>query len=46
MEDVADTVNVLIQEGKVRNFGLSEAGAQSIRKAHAVQQVTAIQTEF
>ena len=46
MEDVAGTVKDLIQEGKVRNFGLSEAGVEAIRKAHAVQQVTAIQTEF
>ena len=46
MEDVAGTVKDLIAEGKVRNFGLSEAGVESIRKAHAVQQVTAIQTEL
>jgi aryl-alcohol dehydrogenase-like predicted oxidoreductase len=46
MEDVAGTVKDLIKEGKVKNFGLSEAGAQSIRKAHAVQPVTALQTEF
>jgi len=46
MEDVAGTVKDLIQEGKVRNFGLSEAGVQSIRKAHAVQPLTAIQTEL
>ena len=46
MEDVAGTVKDLIKEGKVRNFGLSEAGAANIRKAHAVQHVTAIQTEL
>jgi aryl-alcohol dehydrogenase-like predicted oxidoreductase len=46
MEDVAGTVKDLIREGKVKNFGLSEAGVENIRKAHAVQQVTAIQTEL
>ena len=46
MEDVAGTVKDLIQEGKVKNFGLSEGGVESIRKAHAVQPVTAIQTEL
>ena len=46
MEDVAGTVKDLIKEGKVKHFGLSEAGVQSIRKAHAVQPLTAIQTEF
>jgi aryl-alcohol dehydrogenase-like predicted oxidoreductase len=46
MEDVAGTVKDLIQEGKVRHFGLSEAGADSIRKAHAVQPVTALQSEY
>ncbi|MBU6343276.1 MAG: aldo/keto reductase, partial [Bacteroidetes bacterium] len=46
MEDVAGTVKDLIQEGKVRNFGLSEAGVEAIRQAHAVQPLTAIQTEF
>lgn len=46
MEDVAGTVKELIKEGKVRNFGLSEAGVESIRKAHAVQPVTALQSEF
>lgn len=46
MEDVAGTVKDLIGEGKVRHFGLSEAGAQSIRKAHAVQPVTALQSEY
>jgi aryl-alcohol dehydrogenase-like predicted oxidoreductase len=46
MEDVAGAVKDLIAEGKVRFFGLSEAGPASIRKAHAVQPVTALQTEF
>jgi aryl-alcohol dehydrogenase-like predicted oxidoreductase len=46
MEDVAGTVKDLIHEGKVKNFGLSEAGPANIRKAHAVQPVTAIQTEL
>jgi aryl-alcohol dehydrogenase-like predicted oxidoreductase len=46
MEDVAGAVKDLISEGKVRFFGLSEAGPASIRKAHAVQPVTALQTEF
>jgi len=46
MEDVAGAVKDLIAEGKVRFFGLSEAGTESIRKAHAVQPVTALQTEF
>jgi aryl-alcohol dehydrogenase-like predicted oxidoreductase len=46
MEDVAGTVKDLITEGKVRHFGLSEAGPQSIRKAHAVQPVTALQSEY
>ena len=46
MEDVAGTVKDLIQAGKVRNFGLSEANAVSIRKAHAVQPVTAVQSEY
>jgi len=45
MEDVAGTVRDLIAEGKVKHFGLSEAGAQSIRRAHAVQPVTALQSE-
>jgi aryl-alcohol dehydrogenase-like predicted oxidoreductase len=43
---VAGAVKDLIQEGKVRHFGLSEAGAQTIRRAHAVQPVTAIQSEY
>jgi aryl-alcohol dehydrogenase-like predicted oxidoreductase len=46
MEDVAGSVKDLIQEGKVKHFGLSEAGAQSIRRAHAVQPVTALQSEY
>jgi aryl-alcohol dehydrogenase-like predicted oxidoreductase len=46
IEDVAGTVKRLIQEGKVLHFGLSEASANTIRKAHAVQAVTAIQTEY
>lgn len=46
MEDVAGTVRDLISEGKVRYFGLSEAGAESIRKAHAVQPVAALQSEY
>jgi aryl-alcohol dehydrogenase-like predicted oxidoreductase len=46
IEDVAGTVGELIQAGKVRHFGLSEAGAESIRRAHAVQPVTALQSEY
>src|SRR6266568_8097373 len=46
IEDVAGTVKDLIQQGKVRHFGLSEAGAQTIRSAHAVQPVTALQSEY
>jgi aryl-alcohol dehydrogenase-like predicted oxidoreductase len=46
MEDVAGTVQALIREGKVRHFGLSEASVQSIRRAHAVQPVTALQSEY
>ncbi|MBE9461604.1 aldo/keto reductase [Dyadobacter subterraneus] len=46
IEDVAGAVRDLIQEGKVKHFGLSEAGAQTIRKAHAVQPVTALQSEY
>jgi aryl-alcohol dehydrogenase-like predicted oxidoreductase len=46
MEDVAGTVKDLIKEGKVRHFGMSEAGVTSIRKAHAVQPVTALQSEY
>lgn len=46
MEEVAGTVKDLISEGKVKHFGLSEAGAQSIRRAHAVQPVTALQSEY
>src|SRR5205823_14274137 len=44
--DVAGTVRELIQQGKVKHFGLSEAGAATIRKAHAVQPVTALQSEY
>jgi aryl-alcohol dehydrogenase-like predicted oxidoreductase len=46
IEDVAGTVKDLIQEGKVRHFGLSEASARTIRRAHAVQPVTALQSEY
>ncbi len=46
IEDVAGTVKVLIQEGKVKHFGLSEAGASTIRRAHAVQPVAALQSEY
>jgi len=46
IEDVAGTVKALIQEGKVKHFGLSEAGVQTIRRAHAVQPVTALQSEY
>jgi len=46
IEDVAGTVKDLIAEGKVKHFGLSEAGAQTIRNAHAVQPVTALQSEY
>lgn len=46
IEDVAGTVKELIQEGKVKHFGLSEAGAQTIRKAHAIQPVAALQSEY
>jgi aryl-alcohol dehydrogenase-like predicted oxidoreductase len=46
IEDVAGTVKDLIQQGKVRHFGLSEAGVQTIRRAHAVQPVTAVQSEY
>ena len=46
MEDVAGAVKELIDEGKVRHFGLSEAGVEAIRRAHAVQPVTALQSEY
>ncbi len=46
IEEVADTVKQLIAEGKVKHFGLSEAGAQTIRRAHAVQPVSALQSEY
>jgi aryl-alcohol dehydrogenase-like predicted oxidoreductase len=45
-EDVAGTVKELIQEGKVKHFGLSEAGVKTIRRAHAVQPLTAVQSEY
>ena len=46
IEDVAGTVKELIAQGKVRHFGLSEAGPQTVRRAHAVQPVTALQSEY
>lgn len=46
IEDVAGAVKELIQEGKVKHFGLSEAGVQTIRRAHAIQPVTALQSEY
>ena len=46
IEDVAGTVKQLIEQGKVKHFGLSEAGAETIRRAHAVQPVTALQREY
>ena len=46
IEDVARAVKELIQQGKVKHFGLSEAGAKTIRRAHAVQPVTAVQSEY
>ena len=46
IEDVAGAVKGLIQQGKVRHFGLSEAGVRTIRRAHAVQQVSALQSEY
>jgi aryl-alcohol dehydrogenase-like predicted oxidoreductase len=46
IEEVAGAVKELIREGKVKHFGLSEAGAQTIRRAHAVQPVTAVQSEY
>ena len=46
IEDVAGAVKDLIQQGKVKHFGLSEAGVQTIRRAHAVQPVTALQSEY
>ena len=46
IEDVAGAVKELIREGKVKHFGLSEAGVQTIRRAHAVQPVTALQSEY
>src|SRR5204863_3521141 len=46
IEDVAGAVRDLIKEGKVKHFGLSEAGAQTIRRAHAVQPLAALQSEY
>ena len=46
IEDVAGAVKQLIQQGKVKHFGLSEAGVQTIRRAHAVQPLTALQSEY
>lgn len=46
IEDVAGTVGALIQEGRVRHFGMSEASAGTIRRAHAVTLVTALQSEY
>jgi aryl-alcohol dehydrogenase-like predicted oxidoreductase len=46
IEDVAGTVKDLIREGKAKHFGMSEAGAQTIRRAHALQPVTALQSEY
>jgi aryl-alcohol dehydrogenase-like predicted oxidoreductase len=46
IEDVAGAVKGLIKEGKVKHFGLSEAGVQTIRRAHVVQPVTAVQSEY
>jgi aryl-alcohol dehydrogenase-like predicted oxidoreductase len=46
IEDVAATIKDLIRQGKVKHFGLSEAGAQTIRRAHAIQTVTALQSEY
>ena len=46
IEDVAGTVKNLIEQGKVKHFGMSEAGAETIRRAHAVQPVTAVQSEY
>jgi aryl-alcohol dehydrogenase-like predicted oxidoreductase len=46
IEDVAGTVRDLIEKGKVKQFGLSEPGVQTIRRAHAVQPVTAVQSEY
>src|SRR5712691_10395080 len=46
IEDVAEAVKDLIQEGKVKHFGLSEAGVDTVRRAHAVQPVTAVQSEY
>src|SRR5438045_4318038 len=46
IEDVAGAVKSLIEQGKVKHFGLSEAGVRTIRRAHAVQPITALQSEY
>jgi aryl-alcohol dehydrogenase-like predicted oxidoreductase len=46
IEDVAGAVKDLIQEGNVKHFGLSQAGVKTVRRAHAVQLVTALQSEY
>jgi aryl-alcohol dehydrogenase-like predicted oxidoreductase len=46
IEDVAGAVKELIQQGKVKHFGMSEAGVKTIRRAHAVQPVAALQSEY
>ncbi len=46
IEEVAGAVKDLIDEGKVKHFGMSEAGVKTIRRAHAVQPVTAVQSEY
>ena len=46
IEDVADAVKELVQQGRVKHFGFSEAGVQTIRRAHAVQPLTALQSEY
>ena len=46
IEDVAGAVKGLIQDGKVKHFGLSEAGVQTVRRAHAIQAVAALQSEY
>ena len=46
IEEVAGTIKELIKEGKVKHFGLSEAGANTIRRAHSVQSITALQSEY
>ncbi len=46
IEEVAETIKLLIKEGKIKHWGLSEAGVETIRKAHAVQPVTAVESEY